>query len=320
MTAQTAAMPRVLYRFLVATLVLTLLSLGFAWGARSLGYGLPMASAYYYVPGDLFMDFLGFNKRALLFGSPEFFVKPPGEYVMYPAPLIFPIVHLPIIFLGMFLYRARLKYVALALGVFVGTNLLALWRLGPTIAEAYHWNSVQLQAFGKFYASSDWALGYDHSVFALVKLVTLPWHPDLTRVVPLYTGSVMLGCFLLFVLVIRQLPVVNQVGCLSILSETVSPVSYDYTLVNLYAFFTVLVVFAVDAWRRDAADVPRLRLMLGLFAVVFTPDSFVMVGNARFGAELRCVCLLAMLVVLLRNRLPLPPVGFGATRRVHEAA
>ncbi len=408
-------LPPALFRFLVAALVLTIASLAFSLCARSLGYGLPAANAFYYVSGDLFMDFLGFSGRALLIGTPDFFIKPAGEYFMYPAPLIFPTVEFlqfahaarvfgaflvvvglaltglfygiirraglaqsaaallaatvlltsypylyllqrgnvevfvwlpltagiwcflkkrygwaavlfglaaalklyPIIFFGLFLPRVRWKQLALGLASFVGFNVVALWWLGPTIAQAYRWNSTQLQAFGKFYAASVWALGYDHSTFALIKSLTLPWHPDLTPWVRLYTLSVALGCFLLFVFVIRKLPLANQVGCLSILCVTVAPVSYDYTLLNLYAFFTLLVLFAIEGWQQDR-NIPGLNLLLGLFAVVLTPDSFVMVAGARFGAQVRCLCLLAMLVILLRIRMPALPSPFRPTHAGEE--
>ena len=410
-----AALPTALYRFLLAVLSLTILSLGFSLCARLMGYGLPAASAYYYVPGDLFMDFLGFDRRALLFGTPEFFFKPLGEYVMYPAPMIFPIVKLlhlphparvygaflvlvglaaaacfygcvrraglarkaalllaatvlltsypylyllqrgnvevfvwlpltagiwlflkrkfgwaavlfgmaaalklyPIIFLGLFLSRARWKDLGLALASFVGFNVAALWWLGPTIAQAYHWNAIQLQAFGKFYAASVWALGYDHSFFALIKTLTLPWHADLTPWVRWYTLSMAVGCFLLFILVIRKLPVANQLGCLSILCVTVAPVSYDYTLLNLYSFFAVVVLLAIQGWRQNR-DVAGVQLLLGLFAVVLTPNSFVIFNGARFGAQLRCLCLLAMLGVLLRIRLPELPFPLRPTLPVQQ--
>ena len=394
-------LPDSLYCFLIAILLLTAASLAFSFAARQLGYGLPAASAYYFMPGDFFMDFLGFNRRALLFGTPDFFYKPRGEYLMYPAPLIFPIVQFfrlahparvffllvltagaglsvafyrvlrraglqvlaaallvcivfvtaypfsyliqrgnlevlawipvtlgiwsvlkgrmgwasvlfgvagalklyPIIFMGLFLYRSRIKFLLLSFGTFVAVNIASLWWLGPTIEKAYQWNSVQLQAFGKFYAASVWAIGYDHSLFALIKVLTLFLHPDLTPWVRWYTASMATGCLLLFLFVIRKLPLINQLGSLSILSVIVAPVSYDYTLVTLYAFLAMLVLLAIEDWMQGHRT-PFLDLLLGLFAVVLTPDSFVIIAGARFGAELRCVCLLTMLGVLLRVHLP----------------
>ena len=223
----------------------------------------------------------------------------------------------PIIFLGLFLERSKVRYLILSLGSFLVANLAALWWLGPTIAQAYTWDSIQLAAFGKYYAALNWALGYDHSIFALVKSFTLPWHADLSAWVRPYTISMAVGCFLLFILVIRKLPVANQLGCLSILCVTVAPVSYDYTLLNLYPFFAVVVLFAIEGWRQNR-DVAGVQLLLGLFAVVLTPNSFVIFNGARFGAQLRCLCLLAMLGVLLRIRLPELPFPLRPTLPVQQ--
>ena len=85
------ALPKGLRIFLFLACCLTSASLLTALVWRAYGYGLPYASAYYFVPNDLFQDFQGFRPRFRLFGTPAFFTKFPSDYAMYPAPLLFPI-------------------------------------------------------------------------------------------------------------------------------------------------------------------------------------------------------------------------------------
>ncbi len=69
----------------------------------------------------------------------------------------------PLIFLSLLLIKRRYRDSIIALSVAVGVDVVALWKLGPTLHDAFHWNSIQLQAFSKYFAASTWALGYDHS-------------------------------------------------------------------------------------------------------------------------------------------------------------
>lgn len=398
-------LPRTLRIFLLLACLLTIASLGSALIWRSTGFGLPYSAPYYFVPEDLFQDFQSFRPRFGAFGTPDFFIKPPGQYLMYPAPLIFPIAFFmhfshpirsfltftvlvvvlfalllrktliaaginprsasvftfvtlltsyPVLFLIqrgnlevlvwipvtlglLFFYRKQYMWAAIAFGVATslklypfmflslliskrrfretcvalltaaGVTLVALWRLGPTIPAAFAWNSIQLQAFGKYFAASEWALGYDHSFFALVKVATLHWHPDLTPYVHAYTlAAAVLGLFLFFAFLWR-IPTLNQILVLSVLSITMPPVSYDYTLLSLYAVFAMLCVAAVKAEELEI-NPKIITCHLVLFALVLTPESYLIFGGARFCAQFRCLCMIVSIALALRFPLPEPEV------------
>lgn len=396
-------LPRALRLFILIVCSLTVASLASALVWRSFGYGLPYSAPYYFVPEDLFQDFQAFRPRFGLFGTPDFFIKPPGQYLMYPAPLIFPIAFFmrfghpiriylgftillviglsyvlrialrsagvpsasatlfafvtlitsypvlfliqrgnleilvwipvtlglvlfyrkqymwaavafgiatslkiyPFIFLSLLVTKKRFRETAVALLTAVCVTVLALWKLGPTISAAFAWNSIQLQAFGKYFAASEWAVGYDHSFFALVKVATLHAHPDLTPYVRMYSlSAAALGIFL-FLAFLWRIPTINQIIVLSVLSVTMPPVSYDYTLLSLYAVFAMLCISAI---KTEAAgqSLRSITPHLVLFALVFTPESYLIFHGARYCAQLRCLCLIASIVLALTRPIPEP--------------
>ena len=207
----------------------------------------------------------------------------------------------PFIFFGLFLPRRRYREIVLGAFVTLAMTLIGLRALSPNIEYAFHWDMGQLQAFGKYYAASTWDLGYDHSFFGLLKLVTLPWHPDLTPLIRPYTWLVAVTCLILYFGRIWKLPVANQILILSVISVSIPPVSYDYTLVSLYAPLAILCIMAL----RLPNDKQRILIpYFMLFAAILTPQSYVIVHGARYGAQVRVLCLLGLLVLALRKPLP----------------
>jgi hypothetical protein len=209
----------------------------------------------------------------------------------------------PFIFLGLFLPRRKYAGFLLGIATFVGVTLLSLYGIGPTIAAAVRWNGEQLAAFSKYYVGDVWSLGYDHSFFALVKAFTLYWHPNYSAWAHPYSIAVAVISVALYFLRIWRLPLTNQILALSILSVTLAPISYDYTLLNLYPAFAMLAVLALQAQRRGNC-VPHLTAYMVLFAFIFTPQSYIIFHAVRYGAQLRAICLITMLVLALRTPLP----------------
>jgi len=208
----------------------------------------------------------------------------------------------PFIFLGLFLPRRKYGGFLLGIAIIVAVTL-SLYGIGPTIAAAARWNGEQMVAFSKYYAGGVMDLGYDHSFFGLVKVVTLHWHPNYFAWARPYTIAVAVLCVALYFLRMWRLPLPNQILALSILSVTIAPVSYDYTLLNLYPAFAMLTVLALQEQRR-ASRVPHLTAYMVLFALLFTPQSYIVFHAVRHGAQLRTICLIAMLVLALATPMP----------------
>jgi hypothetical protein len=220
----------------------------------------------------------------------------------------------PIIFLGLFLPRRKYGGFLVGIAIFAAVTLLSLYFIGPNLAAAARWNAEQMSVFSKYYVGDIWALGYDHSFFALVKATTLHWHPNYFAWARPYSITVAVLSVALYFLRVWTLPLPNQVLALSILSVTLAPLSYDYTLLNLYPAFAVLAVLAVQAQHRRTV-VPHLIAIMVLFALIFTPESYIVFGAVRYGAQLRTICLIAMLVLALTTPLPEMDRGSG---QAHE--
>lgn len=400
-------LPYALRVFLLLSVGLTVLSYVYTIVCRFLNLGLPYSFPYYYVPGDMFRDFFGFQYKFQQWGTPVFFENArPYGYFMYPAPLVhvfrlffslphsrtcfllsllamsaclglafiqvlrrqgmaatqsvlfvaatallsYPLLFLiqrwnievlvwavstigvwcfltgrantsavfiglaaslklyPFIFLGLFLPRRKYGGFMLGLATFASVTLLSLYEIGPTIAAAARWNREQIAAFSKYYVGDVWALGYDHSFFALVKAATLHWHPDLFAWARPYSIAAALISVALYFLRMWRLPIANQILALSILSVTLAPVSSDYTLLNLYPAFAMLTVLALQA-QRHATRVPHITAFMALFALIFTPQSYIIFHAVRYGGQLRAICLAAMLVLALMTPMPEPELA-----------
>ncbi len=218
----------------------------------------------------------------------------------------------PLIFLGLLFAQKRYREVGWGVVVAAGITLSTLWLLGPTIKQAYLWDAFQIGLFQKRFAGQVAHVGYDHSFFALVKVATLPWRPDLTQWVAIYTRiAAVLALLFYFTLVIR-LPRFNQLLVLSILSITLPPVSYDYTLLALYPSFVLLCCFIVQAACERKPLTANVWPHLLLFTVIFTPLSFVIVGGSPYGAQLRCIAMIGLLWLAVRHPL-LEPVKHTST-------
>jgi uncharacterized membrane protein len=204
----------------------------------------------------------------------------------------------PFIFFGLFPPRGRYREILLGVLTAVAITLIALRAMSPDVLFAFHWSGIQLQAFGKWYAASTMGLTLDHSFFAIVKCVTLPWHPDLTPLVRPYTWLVAIICLVLYFTRVWKLPVVNQILILSVLSITIPPVSFDYTLLSLYASLAILCVLAL---RGSAEQQTRLTPYFLLYAAILTPETYVVIHGIRFGGPLRALCLFALLLLSFKK-------------------
>jgi hypothetical protein len=96
------------------------------------------------------------------------------------------------------------------------------------------------------------------------------------------------------------MPVVNQVLTLSLCAILLPPVSYDYTLINLYTPLALLALLAMDNGGRGLALTP----VFVLFAVGLAPLSEIIVHGSRIGGQVRSLDLLILLALALSRRLP----------------
>ena len=208
----------------------------------------------------------------------------------------------PFILLGLFLPAKQYRAFALAWLTAFCLFVASYAAIGPTVASAFAWNSSNLAQFGSFYAGKIGALGYDHSLLSLAKLFS-PNRGSVQSWVRPYNLLAAVSCLVLYFTRIWRLPLPNQIVALSILAVLIPPVSYDYTLLNLYVGFVVLVVIGTRAYRAGMM-IPHLLTYMVLFAVVFTPESYCIWRGAPAGGQVRCIALSLILGLSLTSALP----------------
>ncbi|MDP9051353.1 MAG: DUF2029 domain-containing protein [Acidobacteriota bacterium] len=176
----------------------------------------------------------------------------------------------PIVLLMLLLPRRRYGATVLGVVTFVGSTVLALWWLGPTMSIAWHGSLQNVFGYQGARASefSLRELAGNHSVFGLVKVVAMLAHWPLAKLtLPYYAcgGLVMLTAFFGK---LRKMPLANQLLAVSVFMVSLPTVSYFHTLANLYAPLVLLMFVAIDA-ERAGVKVPGLTAAVMMFVPLF---------------------------------------------------
>ncbi len=207
----------------------------------------------------------------------------------------------PIIYLGLHIAQRKWRMAAYAIILAGLVSLGSLWLLDPHMRFAWHqlqtdMNQLQTRIVLQVVPRE---IGFDHSLFSLLKRALIGIVP-LASVLRTYMVICAIAGTLLYFLRIRHLPLANQILILSVCSILLPPVSYDYTLIYLYAPLVLISLIVIRGGR------PRgLTTILVLLAVALAPLSEFIWHASRFGGQLRAIVLLALLVSGLRS--PLPP-------------
>ncbi len=221
----------------------------------------------------------------------------------------------PGVLLLLLLAKKRYRDFGMALGTIIAATLASLWITGPTVSRATQ-GIVEGFAFLRKiqileYRTED--ISFDHSLWALIKQICFRALHDIQGVKALLPhmyiayGVGAAAVFALFYLTsIRRLPVLNQILALSSLSILLPYVSFDYTLLHLFAPFALLVVvLATDgADGRLVLTKRQLLCLLLPFAVIFTPQSYLVYHVVGYGAQVKTLALLAVIVAAAQIRLP----------------
>ena len=210
----------------------------------------------------------------------------------------------PFIFLGLLFARKRYREISFSIFVALVVTLASLKLLGPTVPQAFAWDNLQMATFRQHFAGVPASIGYDHSFFAFAKWIMLPRSRDLTTWVTPYTRTIAISGLLLYFARIWKMPRLNQVLAISVLAVTLPPTSYDYTLLSLYPAFLLLCLRVLEESHRAAKDRLQLTHYFLLFAVIFTPLSFVVWNGGRYAGQLRLLALVAVLLYSLVTPLP----------------
>jgi hypothetical protein len=214
----------------------------------------------------------------------------------------------PFVFLALFYARRQYRQLLFGIAVLLGVTVASLWILGPTLATAYHGIQAGVASFQQIYVNQFNPLesGMDHSLFGLIKIaiILMVRKTHFVKLAGPYLLLTATAGVVLYFLRIRHLPATNQVLVLGALSVLLPPVSHDYTLLNLYGPWAMLVLAIVHAARNGVR--PRgAKAMLLCFAILFTAQNYLIfpVGvydDLRVAGQLKAITLLVLCGLALR--------------------
>ena len=216
----------------------------------------------------------------------------------------------PIFFLGIFLNRRReIGPVLAGIAAVILSTLCELWYVGPSILMAFRGFIGGVQDFQGAYAQTvrSSSMGFDHSLFSLFKLFALsvghspgPWLHPYYLIAGLITA-------LAFLLRVRKLPFANRLLFLTIALVLLPPVSYEYTLVHLYAPAALLVLYAFNhaagARRPETPGTPiepSLLLALACFVVLALPINLFVFRGTLYAGQIQILPLLLLAILAAR--------------------
>lgn len=203
----------------------------------------------------------------------------------------------PFILLGFFFSSKRYKEIATALVTVLVCTLAACWIETGNIALSFNGSAAGLQYFANTYALKiDSAVGWDHSIFGLLKRVTRG-DVDIPALSRIYMSVAAVGSLVLYFARIRRMPLFNQIACLVVISILIPPVSFEYTLMHLYSVFALFACLMVR--RREFAASRAARWMGICFGLLFSVQGYLILQSRVVEGQVKCLVLLVLLGLCL---------------------
>ena len=203
----------------------------------------------------------------------------------------------PLLLLALFLSARQYGQLLAGCGTAVTTTLMALLYTGPTLRTAIAGTRRGLNSFLHFYILNlDSRLSsFDHSLFGLLKMSLCRYGVQPEMMLEGYfatVGAIMLALYLVRV---RKLPFANQLLFLSVASVLIPPVSFDYTLLQLYAPLVVLILVLLDE------RPPRMTAVFVLLALLFTPTNFLFSRGESRAGQIKAALLIGLLYFAIQR-------------------
>jgi len=119
------------------------------------------------------------------------------------------------------------------------------------------------------------------------------------HILTFYLAVAALTGLTLYFVRIRHLPIINQVLCLCVAAILLPPVSYDYTLMNLYIPWAMLVLFAQDQ-DRAKRSVPGLMAAFICLAFLVSPETEFIFRGQGFAGQVKAGALVLLMYIALK--------------------
>lgn len=207
----------------------------------------------------------------------------------------------PFAFFLLLVRQRHFKAISAGLLFTVFLNLFALWAIYPNIAVSFHQSVVSMQRFQGDYVQAKGNVGFDHSLFGLFKRTVQLKPLGLSKAAGLYTKVGFAAFALLCLVWLRKLPMVNLVVALCVATILIPPVSYEYTLLQMYTVLAVLLLTTGTSRLRRWA-VPILALLL-------SPMTEFILHHVTVEGQIKAVLLVLLLGII--HKFPVPESVLG---------
>jgi hypothetical protein len=200
----------------------------------------------------------------------------------------------PIVYIALLLSAHRYAATAWSLAVAAAVTAGSIFLLGSSYRVSAAGIANGLAFFRTTYALQirPTEIGFDHSLFALVKKIALASVPDPGVLLDGYLLLAAAFGLALYAWKIRNLPRANQILALTVCAILLPPVSSDYTLMNLYIPWAVLVLIAVSGNQGRG-----VMLSLVCMAILMAPESYLFLHGVRIAGQFKAVALMALLAI-----------------------
>ena len=216
----------------------------------------------------------------------------------------------PFIFLGLLMSRKHYRQLAFGLAVSGASYISALWLESGSVALSWRYRGDGLASIGGLFTLL--MVFYDHSLFELVKhgivivetllhghKYKLPWQVA-ARAERWYLLTFGVACLGVFFAWIRKVPLLNQIVALAVLCVLLPPISFDYTLIQLYFPCALLIFAAIEyARKHQGSMLPGLRNALLLMAAILAPETELSAYRFTLSSLIKWASLIALFVVAL---------------------
>ena len=227
----------------------------------------------------------------------------------------------PFVLVGLLIAKKQYRQMLFGFAVAAVVTVISLWILCPDILFAWRsLNSASPEFTRQYLLQRLWLeVGFDHSLFALIKMLwrQLPGQAGMYRLLYTYMVVSAVGGTVLFFTRIRYLPQVNQVICLTVAAVLLPPSSSDYTLMHLYASWAALVFLAVYA-ARAGKKVPGLKAAFVCLTILFSPESEFFFRHERAEGMIKATALLALWYIAMKYPFELQPAEPLSARRTTD--
>ena len=226
----------------------------------------------------------------------------------------------PFILFALFVSRKQYRQMVFGFLISLAAFVSSLWLESGSIALSWYGNKVGLDALDKIICAP-YAF-FDHSIFEFIKQGMMLVHmahqrhllhmafqshayalpiADVLRAERIYLIVFAVIGIALFFTRICKLPPINQLLALTVACVLLPPVSYDYTMINLYFPCALLLLAAIRFSRSNPGEsLPGLNLALSLMAILMAPESELTVHGRTICSLFKCCTLIALFVVSLR--------------------